>query len=60
VILETERRDHAFGALGRARLVSLVYPGNGASARVAKKLGMRHERDVAIRGRLTRLYARSV
>ncbi len=52
--------DHAFGALGRARLVSLVHPGNGASIRVAEKLGMRHERDVAFRGRLTRLYARSV
>jgi RimJ/RimL family protein N-acetyltransferase len=34
-------RDHALDALGIATLVSLIQPGNAASARVATKLGMR-------------------
>ena len=39
-------RDHAFGALGLPRLVSLIRQGNVASRRVAEKVGMRHERDI--------------
>ena len=34
-------RDQALGELGLTTLVSLIQPGNAASARVAEKLGMR-------------------
>ena len=34
-------RDQALGDLGLTTLVSLIQPGNVASARVAEKLGMR-------------------
>jgi [ribosomal protein S5]-alanine N-acetyltransferase len=34
-------RDHAFGALGLPRLVSLIRVGNEPSRRVAEKVGMR-------------------
>jgi RimJ/RimL family protein N-acetyltransferase len=34
-------RDQAFETLGITSLVSLIQPGNAASARVAEKLGMR-------------------
>lgn len=40
----TALRDHAFAALGLARLMALIDPGNAASARVAHKVGMRRER----------------
>lgn len=36
---------HATGQLGLRRLVCLVMPGNEASAGVAKKIGMRFERE---------------
>jgi RimJ/RimL family protein N-acetyltransferase len=36
-------RDHAFGTLGLARIVSMVSADNLASRRVAQKLGMRAE-----------------
>jgi RimJ/RimL family protein N-acetyltransferase len=41
----TAARDHAVRVLGRRRLVSLIYPQNTASIRVAEKLGMAHERE---------------
>ena len=37
-------RDYALGPLGLSRLVCLVEAGNGASIRVAEKIGMRFER----------------
>jgi RimJ/RimL family protein N-acetyltransferase len=33
-------RDHAFGALGKARVISLIRPANLASQAVARRLGM--------------------
>jgi RimJ/RimL family protein N-acetyltransferase len=42
----TAARDHAFDALGLARLISLVHPENERSRRVATKLGMEVERQV--------------
>jgi RimJ/RimL family protein N-acetyltransferase len=39
-------RDWCFDGLGRDRLISLIDPGNLASARVARKIGMRLERLV--------------
>lgn len=50
-------RDHAFGVLGVERLVSIIRPDNRASVRVAEKIGMTHERDLA-RGEVAyRLYS---
>jgi [ribosomal protein S5]-alanine N-acetyltransferase len=37
---------HAFGSLRQPRVVAVVHPENGASIAVAKRIGMRHERDV--------------
>jgi RimJ/RimL family protein N-acetyltransferase len=50
-------RDHAFGVLGIARLVSLIRHGNRASQRVAEKIGMRRVRDLAHGGVEYWLYA---
>ena len=36
------------------------HPGDDASARVAEKLGMAHERDLDFRGRMTRLFSLSL
>jgi RimJ/RimL family protein N-acetyltransferase len=41
-------RDHAFGELGRDRVISLIAPENLASIRVAEKLGESYERDVEL------------
>jgi ribosomal-protein-alanine N-acetyltransferase len=41
----TAVRDHGLQVLGRRRLVSLIYPDNAASVRVAEKAGMTYERD---------------
>jgi RimJ/RimL family protein N-acetyltransferase len=41
-------RDHAFGPLGRNRVISLIAPENVASIRVAEKIGEHYERDVDI------------
>ncbi len=53
----TAVRDQALGPMGRTRLIAFVRPENHASARVAEKLGMRHERDVELLGLPARLYA---
>ena len=42
--------DHAFGALGRDRHVSLIRPGNAASIRVAERIGERHVGEVELLG----------
>jgi ribosomal-protein-alanine N-acetyltransferase len=41
-------RDHAFAGLGLRRLIALIDPANGASMRVAEKLGMRYEADAML------------
>lgn len=53
----TAIRDHARSVLGRERLICLIYPANVASARVARKLGMAHEKDVEMFGHTLHLYA---
>lgn len=53
-------RDHAARALGRRRVVALIRPENLASGRVAQKLGMQVEREVAFRGELAELWAMSL
>lgn len=50
-------RDHALGSMGRSRLIAFIRHENHASARVAEKLGMRHERDVELMELPARLYA---
>lgn len=42
--------DHAVGALGRKRVISLIRPSNAASIRVAGKLGMRLEGEIEFMG----------
>lgn len=56
----TAVRDLALGRLGRRRLISLIRYGNEASARVAEKLGMTHERDVDFQGEVARLFSLTV
>jgi [ribosomal protein S5]-alanine N-acetyltransferase len=50
-------RDHAFGELGRERVISLIAPENVASIRVAEKIGESYERDVELRLVPVRLYS---
>jgi RimJ/RimL family protein N-acetyltransferase len=39
-------RDHGFDVLGRARIVAVIQPENDRSIAVARRLGMRRERDI--------------
>lgn len=50
-------RDHAFGELGRDRVISLIDHQNVPSIRVAEKIGERYERDVEIMVGPVGLYA---
>ncbi len=51
-------RDHAFTAMDLPRLISLIDPENAASERVAKKVGMRFEKEfVRSGGAVRRVYA---
>lgn len=50
-------RNHAFGELGRERVISLIAPENVASIRVAEKIGESYERDVELRVGPVRLYS---
>jgi len=56
---ETERaiRDHAMTSLRQERLIALIHPENGASERVAAKLGFRCEGEVQRPHSALRLYA---
>jgi RimJ/RimL family protein N-acetyltransferase len=53
----TALRDHALTVLGLKRVISLIYPDNRASIRVAEKVGLAHERDVTLHGKPVRMYA---
>ena len=53
----TAVRDHAFGPMGRERLIAFIRPDNVRSRRVAEKLGMRHERDVVLMEEPAQLFA---
>ncbi len=53
----TAVRDHGLRVLGRRRLVSLIYPDNAASVRVAEKVGMTYERDCEFFGKRLLLYS---
>jgi RimJ/RimL family protein N-acetyltransferase len=43
-------RDHAFGELGMAHLISLIHPDNAASIRVAEKIGSKIEGEHDLNG----------
>jgi RimJ/RimL family protein N-acetyltransferase len=43
-------RDHGFEVLGFRRLVSIIHPDNARSQAVARKVGMRHEKDTQLFG----------
>lgn len=50
-------RDQAFGPLGLRRLIALIHPENLASEKVARRVGMRLERELTRAGGARRLYA---
>jgi [ribosomal protein S5]-alanine N-acetyltransferase len=50
-------RDYALGSLGANRLIALIIHGNTASEKVARKLGLEHERDVKLGRRDAQLFA---
>ena len=49
-------RDHAFGPLGKERLISLIRPGNAPSIRVAERLGERLAGEVELLGSKALVY----
>jgi RimJ/RimL family protein N-acetyltransferase len=49
-------RDFGRSIVGRDDLVSLIYPDNAASIRVAEKVGMAYEKDVDLDGSRLGLY----
>jgi len=50
-------RDHAIEVLGLRRLVSIIHPDNTRSQAVARKVGMRHEKDALVFGLPQRIYS---
>jgi RimJ/RimL family protein N-acetyltransferase len=48
---------HAFTAMGRQRVISLIYPANAASIRVAERLGERPEGRTELFGHEVLIYA---
>jgi RimJ/RimL family protein N-acetyltransferase len=50
-------RDHAFEVLGLRRLISIIHPDNVPSQAVARKVGMRHEKDTQLSGLPQRIYS---
>ena len=50
-------RDWAIEERGLTRLISLIDRENVRSVRVAERIGERYERDVEVRGKLSRLYS---
>ena len=43
-------RNYAFKTLGMKRLIAMIDPSNIASIHVAKKIGMRYEKDIMLEG----------
>ena len=50
-------REHAFGSLRLSRVISLIRPQNRPSQGVARKLGMRAERETLFKGRTHLVFA---
>lgn len=49
--------DHAFGALGRRKVISVIHPENEASIRVARKIGEAFEREATVNGNPRLIYS---
>lgn len=47
---------HAFGAMGRAHVISLIYPANAPSIRVAERIGERLEQRTQLYGKDVLVY----
>jgi RimJ/RimL family protein N-acetyltransferase len=50
-------RDYAFETLKLHRLISIIQPGNKASIKVARKIGMEKEKETVFRMTLVHIYA---
>jgi len=50
-------RDYALNGLGADRVIALIIHGNAASEKVARKLGLEHERDIKLGRRDAQLFA---
>jgi RimJ/RimL family protein N-acetyltransferase len=50
-------RDHAIGVLGFRRLISIIHPDNARSQGVARKVGMRHEKDARVFGHSQKIFS---
>jgi [ribosomal protein S5]-alanine N-acetyltransferase len=50
-------RDYAFDRLGFDRLITVIYPENIASQRVAQKLGMRYEKETVVKERSVHIFS---
>ena len=50
-------RDYAIDVLGLRRLISIIHPDNTRSQGVARKVGMRHEKDTRVFGRPQKIYS---
>ena len=50
-------RDHAIGVLGFRRLISIIHPDNARSQGVARKVGMRHEKDARVFGHSQKVFS---
>lgn len=50
-------RDYAIGELGKKRMVSLIQPGNEASKKVARHVGMSLEKEITIGRKNVCVYA---
>jgi RimJ/RimL family protein N-acetyltransferase len=48
---------YAFGALGRAKVISVIHPANEASIRVARKIGEAFEREATVNGQPRFIYS---
>lgn len=50
-------RDYGFNTVGCDRLISLIDPQNFASQKVAQKVGLIYEQEIALQGKPIRVYA---
>ena len=50
-------RDHGIHQLGKRRFIALIQPGNAASRRVAKKIGMHLEKEIKLSGQDVCVYS---
>ncbi|HEX3098870.1 MAG TPA: GNAT family N-acetyltransferase [Usitatibacter sp.] len=49
--------EHAFGALDRRKVISVIHPRNEASIRVAEKIGESFEREATVNGQARLIYS---